>query len=457
MASPTAKSTKKGKGKEKRKIAVVDDNEDDSADIVDTTERQYRRKRRNGLEPSLANVTSYSSTPIAIADDALQVSTDGQNLTTGQSLPAGLAIMPLPASLLDYKDLVPDGILQALDSFVPIPVSQRLRKRVTTINSEPTLPTMQNLQKELATTQAMLIERDAASDEKMEALQLLSEEVKLWVRRCRQVVDVLQQVEIERDNYRAGEGVAKEQGRGIQVKLEDTGGDETVPPGTGLELAETKAQLALIKSQADDYKARLDVSEAERATDKKTLTHTEGLLSNSKAELAGMAWRLNDENSDCEDELDETMAEVTKPQSPLDLAIKERDKHRRQLIDLQWKLSLYKESAEESTLERDGLKAQLRLCTAERDSLIHDLTREPTATSIEGDQPIETVENLRAKIMVVERMLKGSGKRPPGKSSLLRPQARQHGCLYRGHNGKRNRSVLCQARQAVSPNQSIAR
>jgi hypothetical protein len=71
--------------------------------------------------------------------------------------------------------------------------------------------------------QTAIIERDTAADERLTAMQMLSEEIKLWVTRCRQLVGVLQVVEMERDNFKAGEGHAKELGTGFKVKLEGTG------------------------------------------------------------------------------------------------------------------------------------------------------------------------------------------------------------------------------------------
>ena len=73
--------------------------------------------------------------------------------------------------------------------------------------------------------QTTIEECDGVADERLEAMGMLNDEIKLWVTRCRQLVGVLQVVEVERDNLKAGEGHAEELGAGFKVKLEDTGHD----------------------------------------------------------------------------------------------------------------------------------------------------------------------------------------------------------------------------------------
>ena len=71
--------------------------------------------------------------------------------------------------------------------------------------------------------QTTIEECDGVADERLEAMGMLNDEIKLWVKRCQELVRVLQVVEVERDNFQAGEGHAKELGTGLKVKLEDTG------------------------------------------------------------------------------------------------------------------------------------------------------------------------------------------------------------------------------------------
>ena len=155
-------------------------------------------------------------------------------------------------------------------------------------NAEP-LPNILGLQKELTETQTLLAEKESASDEMMEAMQILSEEIKIWVHRCRQVVNVLQMVEVERDNFRAGEGVAKEQGRGIKVKLEDTGSGDYSPPDVAFELADTKAQLADARDDLSNTKNDLANTKNDLADAKRKQQASEAALSKATKQLADAA------------------------------------------------------------------------------------------------------------------------------------------------------------------------
>jgi hypothetical protein len=143
-----------------------------------------------------------------LADDFTQASTQG--------LPSGLAIVPLPPALLDYQDLVPEGILQALESFVraPNPIATRTRSRNAPVtDAEAGGSEVLRLKKELVLAQTTIEECDGVADERLQAMGMLNDEIKLWVTRCRQLVGVLQEVEMERDNYKAGEGMQRNWGR----------------------------------------------------------------------------------------------------------------------------------------------------------------------------------------------------------------------------------------------------
>ena len=155
-------------------------------------------------------------------------------------------------------------------------------------NAEP-LPNILGLQKELTETQTLLAEKESASDEMMEAMQILSEEIKIWVHRCRQVVNVLQMVEVERDNFRAGEGVAKEQGRGIKVKLEHTESGDYSPPDVAFELADTKAQLADARGDLSNTKNDLADTKNDLADAKRKQQASEAALSKATKQLADAA------------------------------------------------------------------------------------------------------------------------------------------------------------------------
>jgi hypothetical protein len=246
--------------------------------------------------------------------------------------------------------------------------------------------------------QTTIEECDGIADERLQAMGMLDDEIKLWVTRCRQLVGVLQVVEVERDNFKAGEGVAKELSKGFKVKIEaeDVESGPTALSIIEAKLAHTKAQLTTAQAQTDDYKARLDASDAQAAIEKRKLTHTEGLLSNSKAELAGLVpiWPPEDESE-----------QVLSSLSPLEIAIKQRDKHRREYISQQARLLEYREDSKQYHSKVADLKAKLKGANAERDSLLRDHTNESSGEAI---QSVETYKALRAEIMLANRALQGS-------------------------------------------------
>lgn len=259
-------SKEKGKGKRKRPAPISQAadgggvNDDSGEDVVDTTKRQFTRSTRSKRGDGNQTIeVSQSRVHTPSADDFTQTSTQG--------LPSGLAILPLPPALLDYQDLVPEGILQALDAFVPPPIASRTRTRTRKqdapkVDAANGLSELLRLQKELTIAQTMIIERDTDLDQMRTAIQMLSEEIKLWVTRCRQLVGVMQVVEMERDNFKAGEGHAKELGTGFKVKLEQGDSESGLLELSEItaELADTKAQLAIARMQAEAYKVRFDIA-----------------------------------------------------------------------------------------------------------------------------------------------------------------------------------------------------
>jgi hypothetical protein len=205
-------------------------------------------------------------------------------------------LVPLPPSLLDYTDLVPDGVLLALRTFIPTPVLRVLRSQAQQpqLNKEEKRtgePTLLLLRKELVESKTLLDERDGALDKMEKAMEMLSEETQLWVRRCEEMVEVLKEVEMERDNYKAGEGVAKALGKGVTVKLEemDLESGTTATWDLATELANTKTELADIKAELADTKAQL-------FNKNQDLNRSEAALSQSAIQLAADAAEMKAKN-----------------------------------------------------------------------------------------------------------------------------------------------------------------
>lgn len=207
-------------------------------------------------------------------------------------------MVPLPPSLLDYTDLVPDGILLALKTFIPTPVPRVLRSQA----QQPQLnkdeertgePTLLLLRKELVVSQTLLEDRHRDVDTVKQAMQMLSNETTLWVKRCEEMVGVLREVEMERDNYKAGEGVAKALGKGVTVKLEemDLGSGTTATLDLATELANTKTELADIKVELADTKAQL-------FSRNQDLNRSEAALSQSAIQLAADAAEMKRKNEE---------------------------------------------------------------------------------------------------------------------------------------------------------------
>jgi len=156
--------------------------------------------------------------------------------------------------------------------------------------------------------QTTIEECDGVADERLEAMGMLNDEIKLWVTRCRQLVGVLQEVEMERDNCKAGEGHAKELGTGFKVKLGDTGNEANVfeehtrtpipldnahlpisnnAPGDAMVQQATESNNKLEESLARQYdlQARLDVATTERDSYRQNLLHEQDVLSEHKERL----------------------------------------------------------------------------------------------------------------------------------------------------------------------------
>jgi chromosome segregation ATPase len=201
-------------------------------------------------------------------------------------------LVPLPPSLLDYTDLVPDGILLALKTFIQTPVLRVLRSQAQQpqLNKEEKRtgePTLLLLRKELVESQTLLEDRDRDVDTVKQAMQMLSKETRLWVKRCEEMVEVLREVEMERDNYKAGEGVAKALGKRVTVKFEemDVGGETTATLDLATELADTKNELLDTKAELADTKTELADTKTEFADTKDELADIKTQLFNSSQDL----------------------------------------------------------------------------------------------------------------------------------------------------------------------------
>ena len=126
-------------------------------------------------------------------------------------------------------------------------------------------------------------------------MEMLSNEIQLWVKRCEEMVEVLREVEMERDNYKAGEGVAKALGKGVKVKLEemDVGGGTTATLDLAAELADNKTELADTKNELLDIKIELADTKTKLADTETELADTEAELANTKSQLFNTNQDLN--------------------------------------------------------------------------------------------------------------------------------------------------------------------
>jgi hypothetical protein len=265
------------------------------------------------------------------------------------------------------------------------------------------------LRRELAIAQT-IVERDTAADERLTAMQMLSEEIKLWVTRCRQLVGMLQVVEMERVNLKAGEGHAKELGTGFKVELEQEDPDSR-PPGISeiaAELADTKAKLAVVQAQADDYEARFDTSDS-------LFDIPEGLSDDELMKDMSRASSPSRARSPFSDTASEhSLSHTNDLHTQLYIAAQKQDKLRRELIFQhhyqQSRLSEYRQESKEYGAKLADLKKKLKVAIAERDSLLRDHTSEQEPSSGGAIQSTETYKALRAEIILANRALEGSQK-----------------------------------------------
>jgi len=232
------------------------------------------------------------------------------------------------------------------------------------------------------------------------AMQMLSQEVKLWVTRCRQLVGVLQVVELERDNFKAGEGHAKEMGAGFKVKVEQEDLDSQ-PPGLSdiaAELVDTKDRLAAARAQADDYKARLDTTGAQ--------------LDNHNMETTSYAASPSEAGSYLSLDIspDESLSLTNDLHTQLYIAIQTQDDYHREIVAQQDWLSYYRQERIEYRAEVRDLTLKRKTAIAERDSLLRDYRSEQDTLSDGAMDSTETCKALRAEIILANRTLKGAEK-----------------------------------------------
>jgi chromosome segregation ATPase len=315
----------------------------------------------------------------------------------------GLALVPLPPSLLDYSDLVPDGILLALKTFIPTPVPRVLRRRP----QKPQLdkdeeragePTLLLLRKELVESQTLLEDRHRDVDTVKQAMQMLSNETTLWVKRCEEMAEVLQEVEMERDNYKAGEGVAKALGKGVTVKLEEmnVGGGTTARLDLAAELTDTENELLDTKTELADSKTELADTKTELADTKDELADTRTELADIKAQLFNSSQDLNG-------------LEAALSQSAIQLATDadelKRKTARYQAVntELQRQLQYVRSELTEMEVGQD----QYKRCKSEREIavMINDLRRQ--SESELDEMKAERLKAAEAKKLAVDEVRKG--------------------------------------------------
>jgi chromosome segregation ATPase len=316
----------------------------------------------------------------------------------------GLALVPLPPSLLDYSDLVPDGILLALKTFIPTPVPRVLRRRP----QKPQLdkdeeragePTLLLLRKELVESQTLLEDRHRDVDTVKQAMQMLSNETTLWVKRCEEMAEVLQEVEMERDNYKAGEGVAKALGKGVTVKLEEmnVGGGTTARLDLAAELTDTENELLDTKTELADSKTELADTKTELADTKDELADTRTELADIKAQLFNSSQDLNG-------------LEAALSQSAIQLATDadelKRKTARYQAVntELQRQLQYVRSELTEMEVGQDQL---YKRCKSEREIavMINDLRRQ--SESELDEMKAERLKAAEAKKLAVDEVRKG--------------------------------------------------
>lgn len=211
--------------------------------------------------------------------------------------------------------------------------------------------------------QTTIEECDGTAYERLEAMGLLNDEIKLWVTRCRQLVGVLQEVEMERDNFKAGEGHAKELGTGFKVKLEDTGND-------------TRAALPL-----DNF----HLQSLDHALDDAVLQQPNVVELNRK--------------------LEETLARQRGLDVRLDVTITERDAYRQVMVHEQEITSEYQKRLEQSELSRHYLQAQAEVMAKGQVSHEVDNMGEQSETSHTEIQSPVTDAAIRAELRSAQQSL----------------------------------------------------
>jgi len=219
--------------------------------------------------------------------------------------------------------------------------------------------------------QTTIEECDGVADERLEAMGVLSDEIKLWVTRCRQLVGVLQEVEMERDNCKAGEGHAKELGTGFKVKLGDTGNEANVFE------EHTRTPIPLDN-------AHLPIS--------------------NNAPGDAMVQQATESNN----QLEESLARQYDLQARLDTAVTERDAYRRVMVHEQEVLSGYKKRFEQSELSLHNLQAQAEIIAKRQDSHEVDAMGEQSETSHTETQSPATDAAIRAELRTAQRSLEFS-------------------------------------------------
>ena len=208
---------------------------------------------------------------------------------------------------------------------------------------------------------------------------------------------------MERDNSKAGEGHAKELGTGFKVKLELEDSNSGPPGLSGMaaELADTKAQLAIVQAQADGYKARFDT--------------TDSLINDEEMKEITRASSPSEADHPFSDTFSEqSLSHTNDLHTQLYIAIQKQDRHRRELIPeqdyLQSRLSDYRQESKEYGPILADLKIKLKTATAERDSLLRNFTSNQVTSSGGVIQSTETYKALRAETILANRALEGSQK-----------------------------------------------
>jgi hypothetical protein len=216
--------------------------------------------------------------------------------------------------------------------------------------------------------QTTIEECDGVADERLEAMGLLNDEIKLWVSRCKRLVRVLQEVEMERDNYKAGEGHAKELGTGLKVKLEDTG---------------------------------IEQSNYEERTSTPIPLDNTNLQTSNNAPGAAMLQPTTESNN----KLEESLAGQYDLQARLDAASSERDAYRQVMVHEQESTSEYKKRLEQSELSLHNLQAQAEVIAKGQVSHEVDTMGEQSQTSHTDTQLAATNTAIRAELRTAQQSL----------------------------------------------------